>query len=394
MIAALLTLMAALALPDAPIEHPERLSRVFAALAGLASDPAPVRITHLGDSHVVADLWTGPVREGLQARFGDGGRGFVLAGRPWSSYWQKRLDNGAEGRWRVDGLRGGLDDGWFGPGGCSMASADRHAAVRARVPSSENGGARHVEVHHLRQPGGGCFEVRFDDRPVGRVATAGPWVEAAFARFDLPPGGAMVSVHPIGGREVRLDGLSFGGGRGVIYDALGINGARADRLLLLDAQGFADGLRHLDPRLLIVSYGTNELFDDSLDPADYGLRLDRVLTRLRAAAPSADCLLTGPPDAHRRGRPLPLHAAVIEAQRALADAHGCAFWDARAAMGGPGSIRDWRRARLAQRDLVHLTRDGYERLGQALSTALLHAFETTRVAEPLPRPSGGGIVTP
>lgn len=379
----------------APIEHPERLGRAFAALAGLASDPAPVRITHLGDSHIVADLWTGPVREGLQARFGDGGRGFVLAGRPWSSYWQKRLDNSAEGRWRVDGLRGGLDDGWFGVGGCSMASADPHAAVRARVPgAAEGGGARFVEVHHLRQPGGGCYEVRLDDTPAGRVSTDGPWPAAGFARFDLPPGGAAVSVHPVGGREVRLGGLSFEGGRGVIYDAIGINGARADRLLRLDPTGLADGLRRLGPALLILSYGTNELFDRDLDPADYGLRLDRVLSGLRAAAPGADCLLTGPPDAQRRRRPLPLADAVIEAQRALAEAHGCAFWDTRAAMGGPGSIVRWQRARLARGDRVHLTRDGYARLAEALLGALLHAFETTRPPTALPRRPGGGIVAP
>lgn len=390
----LLALLALLAPPsgDAPIEHPERLGRAFAALAGLASDPAPVRITHLGDSHIAADLWTGPIREGLQARFGDGGRGFVLAGRPWSSYWQKRLDNGAEGDWRVDGLRGGLDDGWFGIGGCSMASADPHAVVRARVPGPT--GARFVEVHHLRQPGGGCYEVRLDEAPVGRVSTAGPWPEAGFARFDLPPGGATVAIHPIGGAEVRLSGLSFEGGQGVIYDAIGINGARADRLLKLDPTGLADGLRRLDPALVILSYGTNELFDSDLDPADYGLRLDAVLGRLRAAAPGADCLLTGPPDAQRNRRPLPLADAVIEAQRSLADAHGCAFWDTRAAMGGPGIIVSWQRARLAQRDRVHLTRDGYARLAESLLGALMHAFETARPARPLPPRPAGGIVAP
>ena len=69
------------------------------------------------------------------------------------------------------------------------------------------GGARFVVVHHLRQPGGGCFEVRFDDRPVGRVDTAAPWTSAGFARFDLPPSDVTVSVHPLGGREVRLGGL-------------------------------------------------------------------------------------------------------------------------------------------------------------------------------------------
>ena len=66
------------------IEHPERIGRFLSALGG----PRRVRITHFGDSHIAADLFTAPIRLGLQARFGNGGRGFLLAGRPWSSYWQ------------------------------------------------------------------------------------------------------------------------------------------------------------------------------------------------------------------------------------------------------------------------------------------------------------------
>lgn len=383
-----LLLVAALLQPaDAvPVEGPDRLARLCAALGGLeaggAPEAPPVRITHLGDSHVAADLWTGPVRDGLQARFGDGGRGFVLAGRPWSSYWQRRLDNAADGDWRVDGLRGGLADGWHGPGGCSMASADPEAMIKAAAP----GASRRVEIHYLRQPGGGCFEVRIAERAVGRVSTRGPWVEAGFARFDLPAEGATVSVHPIGGGEVRLAGLSFEGVRGVIYDALGINGARADRLLRLDPRGLADGLRRLGPSLWVLSFGTNELFDDDLDPTEYGARLDRLLGRLRRALPESDCLLTGPPDARRRGRPLPLFDAVVSTQRALAEAHGCGFWDARAAMGGPGSIERWRRAGLAQRDRVHLTRGGYEKLGEAMLAAILSSCG--EALSPAPRDAG------
>ena len=110
---------------EVPIEHPERLSRTFARLRGVEQGSVRrVRITHFGDSHIAADLWTGPLRARLQARFGDGGRGHVLVGRPWSSHWQQHLRNTSAGPWRVDGLSGGLADGFYGAGGCSMASAD------------------------------------------------------------------------------------------------------------------------------------------------------------------------------------------------------------------------------------------------------------------------------
>jgi lysophospholipase L1-like esterase len=50
---------------------------------------------------------------------------------------------------------------------------------------------------------------------------------------------------------------------------------------------------------------------------------------------------------------------LIEAQRKAADLAGAAFWDARHAMGGEGSIIRWAKRGLAQPDHVHLTGAGY-----------------------------------
>ena len=50
----------------------------------------PVHILHYGDSHTAADEWTGDLRTHFQEKFGDGGSGFSLAGRPWNSY--RRMD--------------------------------------------------------------------------------------------------------------------------------------------------------------------------------------------------------------------------------------------------------------------------------------------------------------
>ncbi len=366
-------LAAVLLLGGAPLEGAEHLSRFFARLGQPA---ARVRVTHFGDSHIVADLLSGVVREGLQARFGDGGRGLVLAGRPWRSYGQQHLINRSHGEWRVDGLRGGLDDGWFGAGLCASATADPDAFFEVGPrPGAEAGQAlAAVDVHYLRQPRGGCFEVRADGVRVGRARTAGPWVGAGFARFELPPGARRISVHALGDAEVRVFGASLeGAGGGLIYDAIGLNGARVSRLLRLAPGLLPAALGRLRPDLVILSFGTNELFDDHLDLGEYAKVFAAALERVRAA-PTADCLVTGPPDAMRRRRPLPLHDAMVELQRTLEDAHGCAFWDARAAMGGAGAILEWRRRGRAGGDLVHLTRDGYAELGGALLEALLGAY--------------------
>ncbi|MEZ4465881.1 MAG: hypothetical protein R3F43_15820 [bacterium] len=75
------------------------------------------------------------------------------------------------------------DDSFVGPGGCSMASADPADAVSVAT----TGPFVSVDVHYLRQPGGGCVEVRFDDKTVRRISTRGPWPGPASAASRRSP---------------------------------------------------------------------------------------------------------------------------------------------------------------------------------------------------------------
>lgn len=374
----MLALLAVLLVPGAitptPIEHPERIARFLDGLGG----PERVRVTHFGDSHIAADLWTAPIRAGLQAQYGDGGRGFVLAGKPWASYWQSGIANRTTGRWSVSGVRGGLDDGWFGPGNCALAGADPTAALTIGRAKGYEGFAA-VDVHFLAQPMGGCMEIRVDGKPVGRHSTRAPWPRPGFKRVETEPDAKAVTIHPVMGTgEVRVFGASMDNPRGLTWDALGLNGARATRLLTTDPIGFSRGIERLNPTLIVLSYGANELYDDDLSAQGYATDLEQVMQRIKAAAPTADCLLTGPPDMLRQRKTPALMGAVYQMQREAADRHGCAFWDAQRTMGGAGAIRFWRRKRLAGGDYVHLTRAGYELLGGALLEALVEAKTARR----------------
>jgi len=362
-----------------PIENAAALTSFFAALGDVeAGALRRVRVTQLGDSHIAADMWSGRARALMQARFGHGGRGFVSAGRPWPSYAQGQVRGAQTGAWRSDGLRGGLDDGRAGPSTCSIATADPNATATLDTTSQKGTGAPFsaLSVLYLRQPGGACMRVEVDGEALSIVDTRGPWSLPAASRFDLrdtPHRVVARSLSPPTAGELRLIGFSLERASGLVWDALGINGAQARRLLRESPEALSTTLDALAPDLLVVSYGTNELFDRNLNADEYARALSEVLTRLRGAAPNAACLLTGPFDALQGRRAPAQFDAVYAVQRALAERSGCAFWDARRAMGGPGTIRAWRRKGWAQRDNVHLTRPGYEALGDHLVAALLAA---------------------
>jgi hypothetical protein len=67
---------------------------------------------------------------------------------------------------------------------------------------------------------------------------------------------------------------------------------------------------------------------------------------------------------------------IVEAQRRVAAAEGCAFFDTYAAMGGEGAMAQWLKARprLATSDMRHATPKGYEVVGTLYYKALLQAF--------------------
>jgi hypothetical protein len=113
--------------------------------------------------------------------------------------------------------------------------------------------------------------------------------------------------------------------------------------------------------------------------------LTEIIRRLRDAAPVASILLIGPPDCEYRARgrrlPFPHLDQVIEIQRDVALANGCAFWDWRRAMGGEGSVRQWVQAGLGQGDYTHLTGAGYRMVGGMLFDELMaqyNRFQTIR----------------
>jgi lysophospholipase L1-like esterase len=167
---------------------------------------------------------------------------------------------------------------------------------------------------------------------------------------------------------------------GVVYDALGINGARAGRLLEWDREVLTDNLEHRNPNLIIVAYGSNEVGDADLDLEQYGKTLSAALSRLRSAVPQASLLVVSPPDravrVNGRWQTIAPMTGLVAAQRRAALGAGAAFWDFFSAMGADGSIQRWasRTPPLAQPDRVHLTRAGYKLAAEMLYAELVRGY--------------------
>jgi lysophospholipase L1-like esterase len=169
---------------------------------------------------------------------------------------------------------------------------------------------------------------------------------------------------------------------GVVLDTLGINGARAETAIAWARDAYIAEVAQRHPDLVVVAYGTNEAFD-GLRVTAYRDQFHELVGRLRAGAPDADCLIVGPPDAMGTAAVSePRVQQITSIQRESAHELGCGFVSAAELMGGEGSFLRWvhDRPQLARSDRIHLTINGYVKLGELMSQQLLTDYERYRAA--------------
>ncbi len=398
------------AIASAALDNIPALRRFFETLARLDDSTATddVRILQFGDSHTAADMMTGTARHVLQSRFGDGGRGFVAIGRPWRTYWQDGIHAPGSSRdWQTLSLLGKIDhgkwvfgDGCYGLNGVCMVTNHRDARTWTEITSPSS----RIEVDYWEQPNGGSFDLVVDGAAT-TVHTRGATQVSAFKSVDVPDGPHKLELRTHGDGDVRLFGVALDRSQvGVVYDALGINGARTAHISKTNEAHFDEQLRHRAPSLVVLAYGTNESADER-PLEDVEREIGGALGRVLRAVPTASCLLLGPPDRAitfpsdnpyadpKDGKDggsaiwatAPRLEQIVALERRLAGAAGCAFYDQFGAMGGSGTIAAWAEQDppRAQRDRVHLTRDGYAFLGTHFATDVLAAYGAWRVARGL-----------
>jgi lysophospholipase L1-like esterase len=343
-----------------------------------------VRILHYGDSPTTGDLITADARAALQKEFGDAGTGFVLIARPWAWYNHRGVEMDANSAWKID-IAGAtaVKDGMHGLGGVSFGGGPG-AVAHWRV---RNQGA--IEVAYLTQPDGGAFAVDADDKELGTVETAGDARAAGYASYKIPPGAQKFAVRVTKG-TVRLYGAEFRRPtQGIIYSALGINGANVTLLShAFNEHHWAAELRHYKPDLVIVNYGTNESGYPDFVNKTWGPEMKEVVRRLHAALPDASVMLMSPMDRGERKlageiQTMPVLPRLVQIEARVAADNGAAFFNTFEAMGGQGTMARWYAAepRLVSADFIHPMPGGAKIVGELLYNALRDGYNQYKLRQ-------------
>ncbi|WP_426755789.1 SGNH/GDSL hydrolase family protein [Myxococcus sp. Y35] len=359
------------------------LTPFFTSLDALASGTAsgPVVIEAFGNSLIAGDRIVDVLRDDLSAAYGSAGRGVLLVDRmaPYggrgrtsasSSGWQPRT----LGELRAPPLPFGITGVY-------------HVATRAKARSRfKLEGESRGTLWWLDVPEAGALTVMSEGQVLARTEPVGDGTSRA-THFELPEGARTLDV--VAERQgAVVQGVVLQHARpGIVLDTLGVPSSDAALYARVDDAALASQLAERAPRLLLFFLGGNEskrIEWKRLDMEKLRADLRALLRRMREAAPESACMLVGPMDAVRgpgaKAQALtqrPSLEAVNAAEREVALAEGCAFFDFYAAMGGKGALARFHAAGFMHDDLVHPRGAGLDVLGHLVTDALLRAYVET-----------------
>lgn len=350
------------------------------------------RMSVYGTSTNGADRMTSQLRRLLQRRFGDGGKGWVPVAPGWRYQRHQDVEWSAEGwdTFVVNRGDGPLDRYGFG----GVVAVHGEGEATSRFGTTSDGPGTRVGVFRLFYQGfpeGGPVELTVDEGAPRRLDTRADAVEDRVETIEVPDGAHTLTLRapalegeaPAEG-DLRMYGVTMErAGPGVVVDGLALIGAFTRVLRLFDHDHLATQVRQRDPDLVVFWMGANDAVSESVAyvPDRYARHYRGILRRYREANPEMSCLVMSVLDKGERvnGRIVTRSRVprLVAAQREIALAEGCAFFDTFLAMGGEGTMARWyaNRPRLVTDDLGHLTASGSRIMGTLLYRAILKGYD-------------------
>lgn len=345
-----------------------------------------VNIAHIGDSHIQADHFSGSIRQKMQRKFGNAGRGLIFPYRVAKSNEPASYKTTSHSTW--DYKRNVFYDKPLpiGVSGFTIESSDSLSEINLLVKDQPGLGYAFTKFSLFHEKGINNYDITVCDDLNCELKTFrasdktnNPFVSTA--SFDKPMRQIILRskrTDTVNQNATRIYGMLLeNDSSGVLYNMIGVNGAEYRHYNM--SKYFKDQLSYLNSDLVIISMGTNEAFYGRLDKDLFYKNIDSLVMNIKAANPNASVLITTPADSYKRGRKGRIKNPDVKVAKETiiqyCKDHNMAYWDLYEVMGGYGSMGKWYLAKLTAKDRVHFTGRGYQIHGDLFYTAFLKGYE-------------------
>ncbi len=161
---------------------------------------------------------------------------------------------------------------------------------------------------------------------------------------------------------------------GLLYHSVGMGGARFESLLyesLLPQQ-----LQYLNPQLVILDFGTNDIAPLSVYPDKLREQIEMSVDIVQHALPNALVMLVTPMDMEFKGKKVVHTYPLAEEIKEIAQQKGCLLWNYYWITGAKGSLSRWQLDKKVSSDGIHMTEPGYWLKGNLLATSVLELLSS------------------
>lgn len=353
------------------------LDKLWSACDEAKATGQTVSIIHLGDSHIQAGHFTMPIRQSFTQRWGNGGLGWVgpfrLLGTNPPIHTVIRASSAGTSGVKITQR----DYNRESPTGMVLQTR----ANRAVTYTLQCGGGQtfdRIVTYRKRgtQPftlsGGSSSEVAHDTLISEQIVTDTLLVGRYVSSAEVT---APASSVWYGASLERSSG-------GALVHTIGYNGAT---YYTYSKGSFTSSVATLRPRLIILSLGTNESLARQFDRNNFGAEVARLVRRLQASNPDCAIVLTSPLYCYRkvrvrqRGKRRRYRTSyranancklIADELQQQARELGCGYIDLFAHFGGAAGATQLLSSGILSGDRVHLTAAGYNKVGEAIATAL------------------------
>lgn len=340
------------------------LSRLKAALAAKRL----ARVAFVGDSYLEGDIFSEYFRAKMQETYGGGGVGFVYMQTEVGSNFRQTVKQEGKG-WKIFTAKEHGDQAYLG-------LSEQYAIPEGPATSTYEGSEKmpcvakwNTSKFMFISPTDATISMKTGTNWRDYHVKGSPNVQC----LEIKGSTADFAVKTANTRLVSL-GVWINDSTGVAVDCMSSRGISGMSLSKLSPELCAQSRKYIDYDLIILEFGINAMSASQTDYHIYSQRISEVVVHLRKCYPRADILLLSIGDrGERRGSSVQSMAAcapMVTAQRDAARRAHCLFWDTRDAMGGNNAIVNWSSNGLANKDYVHLTHKGGEKLGTALFNAI------------------------
>ena len=359
------------------ITHVGKMDSVFKKLAkARIQHKGRVSIVHIGDSHLQADMMTSIVRNGFQDYFGDLGRGLVFPYQLANTNGPRDLNAASNATWKSSKLGSKVDKA--GICGFGIQCGKENSCVRIKLKSTEDKTQCFNRMVFFLGDDNSCYRLSDTgmDAPVMlRTHTDADTPSVVYECDSMLCGFELTKTDVRESGEFSCYGVSLEkkDTSGVLYHTIGVNGARMDQYLRNEL--FWRQLKALKGDLFIVSLGTNEAQNPTINDAKMQATCDSFVRLIHKAAPKATVMFTTPAGSYLRQQKPNANVQVVSRSIAhYCDYKELPYWDLNAITDGANGAVAMKKYKLLGHDLVHYTQLGYEMQGLLMLNAFADAY--------------------